>query len=246
MKNIILFVSLVWLVAGAPGQAATFTWTKISGGNASGSWNSQGNWSGGTLPTTTNDTVNFNTLGISANSTVTLDGNQSANLLNFSDTNTSSAASWIVNAGSPSTSTLTLGGTSPVINVTNLASGQAAVINAVIAGSAGFTKIGAGFLQLNGANTYSGGTVISGGSYISAGNAGAFGTGTVQVGGPVGDVQTWFNAKANLTLTNAFQINTIRWIIDGATVNGVAAGSLTINGNVLRMEIGRASCRERV
>ena len=44
------------------------------------------------------------------NSTVTLDGSQSANALNFSDTNTSPAASWIINAGSPTNSTLTLGG----------------------------------------------------------------------------------------------------------------------------------------
>jgi len=225
------------------GQASTFTWTKISGGNASGSWATQGNWSGGTLPTTTNDTVIFNTLDITANSTLTLDGNQSASNLNFSDANAASAASWIINAGSPYTSTLTLGGANPTVNVTSLGGGKAAVINAVIAGTTGFTKTGAGFLQLNGANTYSGGTIISGGSYISAGNAGAFGTGTVQVGGPVGDAQTWFNVGGNLTLTNAFQINTIRWIIDDTTVNGVAAGSLTINGNVL-LNTGTSNARD--
>ena len=240
MRNIIF---LVCLAASIASQAGTFTWTKLSSGNAAGSWATQGNWSGATLPTTTNDTVNFNTLDITANSTVTLDGNQSASNLNFSDANTATAASWIINAGSPSTATLTLGGASPVINVTSLAGGKAAVINAVLAGTTGFTKNGGSYLQLNGANTYSGGTIISGGGYISAGNANAFGTGTVQVGGPVGDAQTYLNCGGNLTLTNAFQINTIRWIIDNTTVNGVAAGSLTINGNVM-LNTGASNVRD--
>ena len=243
MKNIIVIISLAWLAAGNPCWAATFTWTKLSGGNASGSWSTQANWTGATLPTTTNDTVDFNTLDITANSTVTLDGNRSVNSLNFADASTATAANWIINAGSPSTSTLTLGGASPTINVTNLAGGEAAVINAVIGGTSGFTKTGAGFLQLNGASTYSGGTIISGGSSISAGNAGAYGSGTVQVGGQVGDAQTYFNAAGNLTLTNAFEINTIRWIIDDTTVNGVAAGNLTINGNVL-LNMGSSNVRD--
>ena len=59
------WASLV-LVLLAEGQvsAATFTWVTNSGGNASGSWTNQANWSGATLPTTTNDAVNFNTLDI--------------------------------------------------------------------------------------------------------------------------------------------------------------------------------------
>ena len=215
-------------------QASTFTWTKLSGGNASGSWATQGNWSGGVLPTSSSDTANFTTLNPSVDSTVTLDGNQTINTLLFSDTNTATAASWIIAAGTPSSSTLTLAGANPTIDVTGMGSGKAAVINAVVIGAGGLTKSGTSFLQLNGTNPYSGGTIISGSDCrISAGNAGAFGTGTVQVGGPMGDGQIWFNAAGNLTLTNAFEIRTTRWIIDGSTVNGVAAGDLTVNGSVL-------------
>ena len=69
-------------------SAATFTWTKLVSGNGSGSWTNQANWSGATLPTTNTDTANFNSLDLTADSTVTLDGNQSVNALNFADTAT--------------------------------------------------------------------------------------------------------------------------------------------------------------
>ena len=230
MKNVFLVV-LMGLSAVISNSAATFTWTKLVSGNASGSWGNQANWSGATLPTTANDTVNFNALDITANSTNSLDGNQSVNTINFADTATGTAANWFINAGSPASSTLTLGGASPTIDVTSLASGKAAVINAVIAGTSGLTKTGTSYLQLNGANTYSGGTVISG--YISVGNPNAFGTGTVMVGATPGAGQLWFTSAGAMTLTNAFEIRTIRWIIGNDTVNGKAPGDLTLNGNVL-------------
>jgi autotransporter-associated beta strand protein len=224
--------------------AATLTWTNLVAGNASGSWAAQTNWSGGTLPTLALDTANFNTLNLTANSTVTLDGNQTINKLNFSDANSTTAASWIINAGSPAGSTLMLGGASPAITVTGLGSGSAAVINAVIAGTSGFTFSGTSYLQLNGANTYSGTTVVSvSGTTIAFGNNQAFGTGTIQVGVTPGDGQMWFNPSGNITLTNALEIRTVRWIINNATINGVSAGSLTVNGNVL-LNTGSSNVRD--
>jgi autotransporter-associated beta strand protein len=232
------------LLAGASLPAATFTWNKNSGGNASGSWTNQANWSGATLPTTTSDAVNFNTLDITADSKVTLDGSQSANAIFFGDTNASTGGNWIINAGSPSSSTLTLGGASPTISVASLGSGKAAAINAIITGTSGLTKTGTGFVQLNAVNTYSGGTILSGSDcHTSIGNDFALGTGLVTVGGTVGDGQNWFNAAGNRTLTNAFEVRTIRWIIDNATVNGVAAGDLTVNGNVL-LNTGSSNVRD--
>jgi hypothetical protein len=238
----ILSALLAALAVSAGG--ASFTWTKISSGNASGSWTNQANWSGATLPTTVADTVNFNTLDLTADSTITLDGNQTVNAMNFSDTNSSTVGSWLVNAGAPPGSTLTLGGASPTINVTSMGSGEAAVINAVIAGTSGFTKTGTSFLQVNAANTYSGTTVLSGSDCrFSFGNNNAFGIGTVQVGGAAGDGQLWFNAAGARTVTNAFEIRTIRWIIDNNTVNGVSAGDLTLNGNVL-LNTGASNVRD--
>lgn len=223
---------------------ATFTWTNLVGGNASGSWAAQNDWTGGTLPTTMVSSVLFNKLDITSDSKITLDGYATVGSLTFGDVNPASAANWILNAGSPSASTLTMGGANPTITVTNLATGEAAIINAVIGGTGGLTKGGTSFLQLNGANTYTGGTILSGTDCrISAGNASAFGTGTITVGAVAGANQVWFNAAGNLTLTNAFEIRAIRWIIDNSTVNSIAAGDLIVNGNVL-LNTGPSNVRD--
>lgn len=139
-------------------QADVNTWTQLSSGNASGSWATAANppWSLGALPGTT-DTADFNTLNMTADSIVTLDGNQSINAIIFGDTTTSSAAGWILSAGTPSTSLLTLGGTTPAITVNTLGTTKAATISAVVAGTAGLIKAGAGTLVLSNTNTYSGG-----------------------------------------------------------------------------------------
>jgi autotransporter-associated beta strand protein len=231
MLRYLIIIFSMWSVVRL--SAATFTWTNVVGGNASGSWTNQANWSGAVLPTTTADTVNFNALNISANSTVTLNGSQSVNVLNFGDTDASTAANWIVKPGSPA-SVLTLGGTSPKVNVTGLGSGSAAVLSTVINGTAGFTKVGTSYLQLTATNTYSGTTILSGTDCrVSFTNNYAFGGGTIQVGGSVGDGECWFNAAGARTLTNAMEIRTIRWIIDSSTVNGITAGDLTVGGSVV-------------
>lgn len=64
---------------------------------------------------------------------------------------------WVLNGG-----TLTLGGTTPTINAIGTAT-----INSIIAGNAGLTKIGAGWLTLTGTNTFSGGITLSGGVLIA-------------------------------------------------------------------------------
>ena len=212
---------------------ATFVWTNLVGGDASGSWSNQSNWSGGTLPTTAAASVLFSS-DLTADSIITLDGYNTVGAMTFGDASTATAASWIINPGSISNATLMLGAASPVINVTNLGAGDAAVINVVIAGTNGLTKSGTSFLQLNGTNSYSGGTILAGSDCrISAGNASAFGSGTITVGAAAGAGEVWFNSVGNLTLTNALEIRTIRWIIDTTTINGGAAGDLTVNGNIL-------------
>jgi hypothetical protein len=70
-------------------RADTFTWTNLVSGDATGSWAIPGNWSGGTLPTTTGDTADFSTLNIEAALTGSLNGNQSINKLIFADTTAS-------------------------------------------------------------------------------------------------------------------------------------------------------------
>ena len=152
--------------------ASNFTWTPLSGGNASGSWATQANWSGGVLPTTSIDTANLGLLNITADSTVTLDGSQTIKSLIFGDSAGATAANWILSSGSPGTSTLILGGTTPTITVNPLGTAKTATINAVVDGSAGLTKGGSGPLTLTAANTYTGTTTITAGTLTLNGQTG--------------------------------------------------------------------------
>ena len=132
---------------------STFTWTNTAGG----SWGTSGNWN--TAPTFGSGVVlDFSTLNIGATATTTLDGNRTAGSLLFADAATASH-DWIVNTGTSGTLTLAATGT-PSISVTN----RTATIGAVVAGSQGFNKSGAGTLLLNNAaNTVTGTITVSGG-----------------------------------------------------------------------------------
>lgn len=150
-------ILLAALAASATGLSAqTFTWSNTAGG----SWGTDANWS--STPTFGTDVIlDFSTLNIAAAAATTLDGNRTAGTLKFADATTASH-DWTVNTGS--SGTLTLATTSPAIpeiNVTN----RSAIINAVLAGSQGFTKTGSGTLVMgNNANTITGAVSVSAGT----------------------------------------------------------------------------------
>ena len=137
-------------------SAQTFTWSNISGG----SWGTDANWT--SIPTFGTDVIlDFSTLNIAAATATTLDGNRTAGTLKFADATTASH-DWTVNTGT--SGTLTLATTSPAIPEINV-SNRIATLNAVLAGSQGFTKTGAGTLVLgNAANTIAGTITISAGT----------------------------------------------------------------------------------
>ena len=126
------------------------------------SWNTPGNW----LAATADEagfTANFNTLNITADTTVTLDADRTIGNLIFGDTTTSSAGSWILTPGDPA-GKLILAGTTPTITVNALGTGKNTTITATLDGTSGFTKAGAGTLVLNNiTNTISGPVVLSAG-----------------------------------------------------------------------------------
>ncbi len=172
MKKIIVSIlTLTGLLLAEKSWAGSDAWNQLSGGDASGSWNTAANppWSTGALPGAT-DTADFSTLDITADSTVTLDGNQSINSLIFGDTVTNTAAGWILSPGTPATSTLTLGGTTPTITVNALGAGKMATISASLTGTASFTKAGPGALTLANNNTFTGNVTIAGGVLALATN----------------------------------------------------------------------------
>lgn len=200
--------------------AADGTWTNLLGG----SWNTDTNWSGSAIADGSGSTANFNTLDITADRAVTLDGARTIGNLIFGDTDTSTAGSWTIAIGSGGA--LTLAGATPTITVNELGAGKFARIAALLAGSNGFTKSGAGnLLLLNANNSISGAIVISQGNIqlnaaaltnagsvaINGGNLVVATTGANAVGGtisfgggilqynnnPGSDYSTQFNTAAN-------------------------------------------------
>jgi fibronectin-binding autotransporter adhesin len=74
--------------------------------------------------------------------------------------------------------TLTLNGTTPTITVGG-SSSRSATISSSIAGTAGFTKAGAGTLTLSGANAFTGTMIVTGGTLtVDAAAGGALGSAT--------------------------------------------------------------------
>ena len=202
------------------GPLVVNVWNKLISGNASGSWNIAGSppWSNGALPAT-NATADFSTLDITANSTVTLDSNQGINTIIFGNTDASPNANWNLSPGTPSTSTLTLNGTTPTITVNDLGSSKAATISATIIGTAGLTKTGTGTLILSGTNTYTGVTTVSAGAMEV--------TGTLQGNGKFvvkGNAGLTFNSPGK---TSSFTSTTFRDIAIGSGTGVVGTGTMT-------------------
>jgi fibronectin-binding autotransporter adhesin len=140
--------------------AANGTWNTTS---TPSSWALNTNWTSNAIADGTGFTADFNTLNITADTTVNLDGARTIGNLIFGDTDTSSAAGWILANGS--SGPLTLDATTPTITVNALGTGKNASITATLAGSSGFTKAGAGTLALNNnTNTIGGPVVVSAGT----------------------------------------------------------------------------------
>ncbi|HSY16842.1 MAG TPA: autotransporter-associated beta strand repeat-containing protein [Candidatus Acidoferrales bacterium] len=166
----VLFAMLnLFLLSGlASCWATTFTWTTLTGGNAAGSWTTQGNWNN-TLPTAFTDVADFSTLDITANSQIGLTNANVAiniNSMIFGDTDTSTPAGWTL-VSSGSAMSLALGGSNPTITVNALGTGAGVTNNVVMAGS-GFTKAGPGLLALGGSNpnTFTGTTMVTNGTLV--------------------------------------------------------------------------------
>ena len=115
--------------------------------------------------------ADFSTLSITADDTVHMNGPETVGTLLFGDTTPSN--NWILDNNNSGGNILTLAVTSgsPTITVNN----DTATISAVVAGSLGLTKSGAGTLVLSGIDTYTGTTAISAGTLV-LGNVNALGS----------------------------------------------------------------------
>lgn len=241
----LMLVLAISLGLSASANAASGTWTQLSAGNASGSWTTPGNWSGGTVASGSGDTADFNTLNITVDSTVTLDAPVTIGNIIFGDTTNSSAAGWTIgNAGHA----LTLAGTTPTITVNTLGTGKSVTIDTQVSGTDGLVKAGLGTLILNNpANNYTGtisnasmtvaafgnptfSTVVERGRLV-LGNATAAGTGNILLNGA--------STTARLDLNGNTVANNIGLNLDTYLYNSNLTTAATVNGNIWVNNYGR-------
>ena len=208
-------------LAALSASAASGTWTNLmptaTSASASGSWGAATNWFNSLIASNVDTTADFSTLNLTnATTTVTLDGNRTNGFLVIGDTVPDT--NWTFNAGTPSSSALTLLTSSgqPAINVSN----QLATFGAPIFSANGFIKTGAGTLRMNSSNTNSAGAATVGwmnGLIVVSNGVLQCGNGSIGIAG-------------NQNGTNRVVV------LDGATVEvisaiGVNNKHLTISGN---------------
>ena len=210
------------------GAAASGTWNTTT---TPASWGTAANWTSSTIANGSGSTADFSTLDITADTTVNLDAPRIIGNLTFGDTTTSSAAGWTLANNSVPANLLVLAGTTPTVTVNALGTGKSATISAIIAGTAGLTKAGAGTLVLSGNNTFTGNVTVNSvaNSILTVANSGALGTGskTVTLNG-VGNLYLDGTGGA-ISLASGIQFN-----ITGNGIYGIhnVAGNNTINGIV--------------
>ena len=199
-----------------PSAAHGAVWTYLSG-SASGTWSTSSNWSSG-VPNAVDAVADFNTLNITANSTVTLTGTETVGSLIFGDTTPSN--NWTV---SGSAITLATSGTAvPSLTVNS----GTTTFNAALTGTQGFVKSGTGTATLSAGTN----NVITGPISV---NAGALNSGVAN---------GFKNVTGAITVVSGASFGFTNGVFDGNTYannlflsgTGVSstAGALEISNNV--------------
>jgi autotransporter-associated beta strand protein len=195
-----------------PPTPTSATWTNTSGGE----WNTDTNWLDNLIAFGSGNTAIFNTLNITADTTVNLDAPQTIGNLIFGDTDTASAAGWTLTNNSDPANILTLSGTTPTITVNPLGETKAATISTSIAGSSGLAKSGTGPLTLTAPINFTGPIIVN--------------SGTLQING-----QSYFNIGRPTTVASGAILelkdsnNDLVTLMPLSTVTG--AGTFKLSGN---------------
>jgi autotransporter-associated beta strand protein len=146
--------------------------TAVWANPVSGLWTTPANWVSNAAPIAPNSdayVVNFASVALTNEVTVSLNSPETVAGLTFGDTGPSTPVGWLLgNDGNPANVlTFALRNGAPGITVSNLA-GEAVIISAAIAGTDGLTVLADAYnaLELTATNTYSGGTFLNGGTLI--------------------------------------------------------------------------------
>lgn len=224
-----LLVTAGALQAGSSAFADDGTWTN----DGFSIWSTPGNWSGGIVADGSGFTANFNTIDITADRTVSLDSDRTLTTLVFGDTDTATTpAGWLLDNNGNASNNLILAGTTPTITVNALGAGKSAAISAIIEGTAGLTKTGAGALVLSGDNTFTGNVTntVAGGITITHSNALGSGTKTVVMNSASVATLRLDGSLGDLSIPAGISLQTAGTQAGGSVIN--VAGNNTINGNV--------------
>jgi len=196
---------------------------------ANSTWTNTANWSGGIIADGADAIADFSTLDITANRTVNLSASRTIGTLIFGDATTASN-NWTLANGTGGPWTLTVGTSTgtPTIQVVN----QTATISALLGGTQGFTKIGAGTLTLsNAGNTLTGGITLSAGALNFTNGA---------LGGNLVTINA--NASLGWSAGNTQDISSQLKIEDGMTATlATGANNVTVASSIQTGTTGNAS-----
>ncbi len=128
-----------------------------------GVWSNAVNWLNAVVADGSANGADFSALDLTGDNTVHLDSARTLNSLTFGDTDPGTPASWVLDNDGVAGNSLTLAGAAPTITVNALGSGATTTISALVAGTDGLTKAGAGTLVLTGAEPLTGPLNVSAG-----------------------------------------------------------------------------------
>ena len=151
---------------------ANYTWINAAGGT----WSGLANWSNNAVANGVGTPADFSALTLSGDAYAYLDTPVTVGSLTFGDQG--NAYNWILADGGGGPLTLNNGTNAPMIAVSN----QTTTVSAVLAGSSGFVKTGAGALVLNNHSVNSGPLVVNNGTVALGYNVGDVTTGTLAAG----------------------------------------------------------------
>jgi autotransporter-associated beta strand protein len=202
-----------YIISGSSPNPAPAQWTNASGG----SWQTGGNWVSNSSRNGPDAAVDFSTLNLANDATVTLDGSVSVGTLVFGDTTPGN--NWILNTGTAGALTMRTTTGEPCITVNN----QTATINAQFNSSTGFVKNGSGTLVLGNVNDSVFGNITV--------NGGVLDVSAVQLypfnAGNQANASTWLltvNSGATLRVNNLYQ---------NLRLLSTSASSMVINGGTI-------------
>jgi autotransporter-associated beta strand protein len=214
--SVVTNATVLQLVASSPATEADGVWAL----DQDGDWSNTARWQSGTIASGTNKTADFSQVDITAVRTVTLDSDRTLGRLLFGDT--SGADTWTLIAN-PSSKTLTLdaGGGTPVIS-----NSVTTTIGALLAGTSGFAKQGAGTLIISNNNTGLSGAIAVDGGTLQVDGIGAQGSGAVTVNGGAVLSGTGAMSAAGTALT----VKSGGTLAIGSPAGAV--GTMNVSGNV--------------